>query len=39
MQEQGVGALPRNIEVLGRALDSRDFWFQFRLSPLQARLD
>lgn len=39
MQEQGVRALPRNIEDLGRALDSRDFWFQFRLSPVQARLD
>jgi len=39
MQEQGVKALPRNVEDLGRALDSRDFWFQFGLSPVQARLE
>lgn len=39
MHEQGVRALPRNIEHLGRALDSRDFWFEFGLSPLKARLD
>ena len=39
MEEQDVRALPRNIDQLGRALDSRDFWVQFGLSPLKARLD
>lgn len=39
MDEQGVKALPRNIEVLGRALDSREFWKTFGLSPLMARLE
>jgi hypothetical protein len=39
MQEQDVRALPRNIERLGRALDSLDFWCQFGLSPVKARLD
>ena len=39
MQETGVRALPRNIELLGRALDSQDFWQTFSLSPLHARLD
>lgn len=38
MREQDVQALPRNIEQLGRALDSCDFWFWFGLSPVQARL-
>jgi len=39
MQEQDVRALPRNAERLGRALDSRDFWFEFEMSPLKARLE
>lgn len=39
MQEQSVRALPRNIEVLGRALDSREFWYTFELSPIKARLE
>jgi len=39
MHEQDVRALPRNIGLLGRALDSRDFWFEFGLSPVKARLD
>jgi hypothetical protein len=39
MQEQDVRALPRNVEHLGRVLDSRDFWFQFGLSPVEARLE
>jgi len=39
MAEMGVLALPRNVELLGRALDSRDFWNEFDLSPIQARLE
>jgi hypothetical protein len=39
MQEQDVRALPRNVESLGRALDSRDFWLRFGLSPVEARLE
>ncbi|KAK7466196.1 hypothetical protein VKT23_004920 [Stygiomarasmius scandens] len=39
MREEGVKALPRNIEVLGRALDSREFWETFGLDPLRARLE
>lgn len=39
MQEFGVRALPRNVEALGRAFDSRDFWSTFELSPIKARLD
>lgn len=39
MEENDVRALPRNLDQLGRALDSRDFWVQFGLSPLKARLD
>ena len=39
MAEMGVRALPRNVELLGRALDSRDFWDEFNLSPIRARLE
>lgn len=39
MDEAGVRALPRDIATLGRALDSRDFWRTFVLSPLKARLE
>jgi hypothetical protein len=39
MQEQGLRALPRNVELLGRALDSREFWTTFELSPAMARLE
>ena len=39
MEETGVRALPRNIETLGRAMDSREFWRTFGLSPLKARLE
>ena len=39
MEETGVRALPRNIETLGRAMDSRDFWRTFELHPLKARLE
>ena len=39
MAEQGVRILPRNIEALGRALDSREFWSTFGLEPVKARLE
>lgn len=39
MTEMGIRALPRNVEFLGRALDSRDFWDEFDLSPTRARLE
>ncbi|KAG6845252.1 hypothetical protein H0H87_011987 [Tephrocybe sp. NHM501043] len=39
MNEENVRALPRDIGYLGRALDSREFWFTFGLSPLKARLE
>lgn len=39
MEEEGVRALPRNAELLGRTLDSREFWATFELSPVKARLD
>lgn len=38
MDESGIRALPRNIEMLGRALDSRDFWKTFDLSPVYAMI-
>jgi hypothetical protein len=39
MEEAGVRALPQNVELLGRAMGSRDFWRTFGSSPLKARLD
>ncbi|KAJ7614112.1 hypothetical protein FB45DRAFT_1064928 [Roridomyces roridus] len=39
MQEEEVRVLPRNTELLGRVLDSREFWSTFGLSPLKARLE
>ncbi|KAF8972320.1 hypothetical protein BDZ97DRAFT_1020548 [Flammula alnicola] len=39
MEESGVRALPRDVELLGRALDSRDFWKTFEMSPLHARIE
>lgn len=39
MQEEGVRALPRTPEQLGRALDSREFWNTFELEPIKARLE
>lgn len=38
MEEEGVRALPRSVETLGRAYDSRGFWNRFNLSPVRARL-
>jgi len=37
MQEQGVRALPRSMEMLGRCYDTREFWSTFQLAPLKAR--
>ncbi|KAF9001486.1 hypothetical protein BDQ17DRAFT_1426448 [Cyathus striatus] len=39
MDEEGIRALPRDIKLLGRALDAREFWSTFELSPLKARLE
>ncbi|KIM40783.1 hypothetical protein M413DRAFT_446165 [Hebeloma cylindrosporum] len=39
MEETGIRSLPRNVELLGRALDSREFWTTFGLSPICARLE
>ncbi|KAF2774178.1 hypothetical protein EJ03DRAFT_346812 [Teratosphaeria nubilosa] len=38
MEEEGVRALPRSMEVLGRAYDGREFWRTFGLAPLKARI-
>jgi hypothetical protein len=38
MAEEGVKALPRSVDTLGRAYDSREFWERFNLSPVVARL-
>jgi hypothetical protein len=38
MEEHGVKALPRSVETLGRAYDSREFWNRFKLSPVRAML-
>lgn len=37
MEEHEVRALPRTPEVIGRALDSREFWREFRLLPVKGR--
>ena len=33
MEERGIRALPRTPEQLGRAIDSRDFWNDFKVHP------
>ena len=38
MDEEGVRALPRSMEVLGRCYDSREFWKTFGLSPVRSRI-
>jgi hypothetical protein len=38
MKEEGVRALPRNVEYLGRALDGREFWEVFGLVPIMGRV-
>lgn len=39
MAADGLHALPRTPDQLGRALDSREFWTTFGLSPVRARLE
>ncbi|OBZ66168.1 hypothetical protein A0H81_13754 [Grifola frondosa] len=39
MTEEGVRALPRDAEKLGRAMDSREFWNTFELEPVRGRLE
>jgi len=39
MQEQGIRALPRPIEKLGRALDSQEFWNTFGIQPVMGRIE
>ena len=39
MKEEGVRALPRAPEQLGRALDSTGFWNTFELEPVITRLE
>ncbi|CZT16624.1 uncharacterized protein RCC_02458 [Ramularia collo-cygni] len=36
MGEEGVGALPRDMQTLGRCYDSREFWATYGISPLKA---
>ncbi|SGZ00262.1 BQ5605_C034g11335 [Microbotryum silenes-dioicae] len=37
LREHNVRALPRTPEVIGRALDSREFWEEFGLNPVKGR--
>ncbi|SCV69985.1 BQ2448_1379 [Microbotryum intermedium] len=37
LREHHVRALPRTPEVIGRALDSREFWEEFGLNPVKGR--
>lgn len=39
MNEEGVRALPRSVEKLGKGLDSREFWNTFNLQPIMTRLE
>ena len=38
MTEQGVKALPRSMDTLGRCYDTREFWEKFGLAPVRARI-
>ena len=38
MEEKGVKALPRSMEMLGRCYDSREFWRKFGIAPVRARV-
>lgn len=38
MEEEGVKALPRPMEGLGRKIDSRGFWMEMGIWPRHARL-
>lgn len=39
MEEGGVKSLPRTPEMLGRALDSTEFWRDFKLMPVRGRIE
>jgi nucleoside-diphosphate-sugar epimerase len=39
LREHEVRALPRTPELIGRALDGREFWEAFGLDPVRARLE
>ncbi|KAI0342619.1 hypothetical protein BDW22DRAFT_1374828 [Trametopsis cervina] len=39
MLEQGIRALPRDVEKLGKALDSQEFWNTFKIQPVMGRLE
>ncbi|KAH9847250.1 hypothetical protein C2E23DRAFT_742258 [Lenzites betulinus] len=38
MREEGLRGLPRTPELIGRAMDSREFWETFGLEPVKGRL-
>jgi len=38
MAEQGVRALPRDMESLGRCYDTREFWSTFGIMPTRSRV-
>ncbi|PVH77572.1 hypothetical protein DL98DRAFT_265961 [Cadophora sp. DSE1049] len=38
MVEQGVRALPRDMETLGRCYDTREFWETFEIMPTRSRV-
>ena len=38
MVEEGVRALPREYERLGRCYDTREFWTRFGIAPVRARI-
>ena len=38
MEEEGVQALPRSMELMGRAYDSREFWRTWGVVPVKARI-
>ncbi|KAF7300874.1 hypothetical protein MKEN_01313700 [Mycena kentingensis (nom. inval.)] len=39
MREEDVRVLPRDSGMLGRILDSREFWSTFGIAPMKARLE
>ena len=39
MLESGIRALPRSVELLGKALDSQEFWNTFNIEPIKGRLE
>ena len=38
MVEEGIRSLPRNVETLGRVLDSRAFWSEMQIWPVMGRV-